>query len=75
MRFGVVDENQSQPKPDDHTHQISKPFSSGFNAKSLGDGGKKNLNTRCRHWPNCRLKADECEFVHPTASCKFFPNC
>jgi hypothetical protein len=31
--------------------------------------------TRCKYWPDCRMPAGTCEFVHPTVDCTAFPNC
>merc|ERR1719382_308543 len=30
---------------------------------------------RCKHWPKCNKKPEECEYHHPTEPCKHYPKC
>jgi len=38
-------------------------------------GGEYKKKVRCRHFPNCTKSVEECPYIHPTESCKYFPAC
>ena len=72
MRFGTTVEEQEaksfkKQKTTDHAAAHTEDINNHSAAK------KKQV--RCKHFPNCLNSDEDCPFVHPKESCKFFPAC
>jgi len=37
--------------------------------------GETKKKIKCKHFPNCNKPVEECPYIHPTESCKYFPAC
>ena len=37
--------------------------------------GAPKKQVRCKHFPNCLNSEEDCPFVHPKETCKYFPAC
>lgn len=71
--------NQAQQNPDGNGEDESMDGTdNGSNDQhSYTDGSEIRIRVhnkqRCRHWPNCNMKG--CRFGHPTAPCRYGPQC